>query len=81
VIYEVFNEPEKQSWEEVKSYAEEIVKTIRKNDADNIILVGCPEWDQRIDLVQKNPLKDKKYHVHRAFLCRNSWKMAARQNR
>jgi endoglucanase len=30
VIYEVFNEPEKQSWEEVKSYAEEIVKTIRK---------------------------------------------------
>ncbi len=67
VIYEVFNEPEKQSWEEVKSYAEDVIKTIRKNDPDNIILVGCPEWDQRIDLVQKNPIKGVKnlmYTVH-----------------
>ena len=58
VIYEIFNEPEKQSWDEVKIYAEDIIKTIRKNDPDNIILVGCPEWDQRIDLVQKDPIKN-----------------------
>nr|WP_314495896.1 cellulase family glycosylhydrolase [uncultured Chryseobacterium sp.] len=58
VIYEIFNEPEKQSWEEVKDYAEHIIKTIRKNDPDNIILVGCPEWDQRLDLVQKNPIRN-----------------------
>ncbi|WP_419869677.1 cellulase family glycosylhydrolase [Chryseobacterium sp. CT-SW4] len=67
VIYEIFNEPEKQSWEEVKKYAEEIIRVIRKNDPDNIILVGNPEWDQRIDLVQKNPIKGFKnimYTMH-----------------
>lgn len=58
IIYEIYNEPEHQSWEDVKQYSEEIIKVIRKNDPDNIILVGCPEWDQRIDLVQKNPIKN-----------------------
>ena len=67
VIYEIFNEPEKQTWEEVKKYSEEIISVIRNNDPDNIILAGCPEWDQRIDLVQKDPIKDVKnlmYTVH-----------------
>ena len=67
VIYEVFNEPNKESWPEVKSYAEDIIKTIRKNDPNNIILVGSPEWDQRIDLVQKDPITDASnimYTVH-----------------
>ncbi|WP_379963056.1 cellulase family glycosylhydrolase [Epilithonimonas sp. UC225_85] len=58
VIYEIFNEPEQQSWGEVKEYAEQMIKTIRKNDPDNLILVGCPEWDQRLDLVQKDPIKN-----------------------
>lgn len=76
VIYEVFNEPEKQSWEEVKSYAEDIIKTIRKNDPDNIILVGCPEWDQRIDLVQNNPIKNVTnvmYTVHFYAATHTQW--------
>ncbi|WP_292009527.1 cellulase family glycosylhydrolase [Chryseobacterium sp.] len=67
VIYEIFNEPEKQSWEEIKKYSEEIIRVIRKNDPDNIILVGNPEWDQRIDLVQKDPIKGVKnimYTMH-----------------
>ena len=67
IIYEIFNEPEYQSWADVKKYSEEIIKVIRKNDADNVILVGCPEWDQRIDLVQKDPIKGQKnlmYTMH-----------------
>ncbi|MGC4129103.1 MAG: cellulase family glycosylhydrolase [Bergeyella sp.] len=67
IIYEIFNEPEKQSWEDVKKYSEDIIKVIRKNDPDNVILVGCPEWDQRLDLVQKNPIKNAKnimYTMH-----------------
>lgn len=67
VIYEIFNEPDHESWEEVKKYSEEIIQVIRKNDPDNIILVGNPEWDQRIDLVQKDPIKNVSnimYTVH-----------------
>ncbi|MFM9988075.1 glycoside hydrolase family 5 protein [Flavobacterium sp.] len=58
VIYEIFNEPEHQTWEEVKSYSQDVIKAIRANDSDNIILVGNPSWDQDIHLVAENPLKD-----------------------
>lgn len=57
VIYEIFNEPDHESWPEVKKYSEEIIRVIRKNDPDNIILVGSPEWDQRLDLVQEDPIR------------------------
>jgi endoglucanase len=57
VIYEIFNEPERQSWLEVKAYSEEIIATIRKNDPDNIILVGSPSWDQDVHLAAENPIK------------------------
>jgi len=57
VIYEIFNEPDEESWKEVKAYSEEIIKVIRKNDPDNIILVGCPHWDQDIHLPAEDPIK------------------------
>lgn len=57
IIYEVFNEPDHETWWEVKNYAEEIIKIIRENDPDNIILVGCPHWDQDIDLPAEDPIR------------------------
>lgn len=57
VIYEVYNEPDYETWEEVKAYSEEVIKVIRANDPDNIILVGCPHWDQDIQLPAANPIK------------------------
>lgn len=58
VIYEIINEPDQESWEEVKAYSEEIIGTIRKNDPDNIILVGSPHWDQDVNLPADNPIKN-----------------------
>jgi endoglucanase len=57
VIYEIFNEPDDESWKDVKAYSEKLIKTIRSIDADNIILVGVPHWDQDIHLVAKDPIK------------------------
>jgi len=57
VIYEVFNEPDHETWPEVKAYSEEIIKVIRANDADNIILVGSPKWDQDVHLPAQDPIK------------------------
>lgn len=56
IIYEVFNEPDYESWWEVKTYSEEIIRVIRENDPNNIILVGCPHWDQDIDLPASEPI-------------------------
>ncbi len=57
VIYEIFNEPEYETWDSVKIYSNEIIAAIRKIDPNNIILVGCPHWDQDINLVADKPLK------------------------
>lgn len=56
VIYEIFNEPDQESWKEVKDYSVEIIKTIRAIDPDNIILVGSPHWDQDIHLAADDPI-------------------------
>jgi len=58
VIYEIYNEPDYESWDEVKAYSAEIISTIRTIDPDNLILVGCPHWDQDIHLVAADPLKN-----------------------
>ncbi|MBK0369095.1 glycoside hydrolase family 5 protein [Flavobacterium agrisoli] len=67
ILYEIFNEPDHETWPEVKRYSEEIIKVIRKNDSHNIILVGSPHWDQDIDLVADNPILNQKnimYTLH-----------------
>ncbi|WP_158639585.1 glycoside hydrolase family 5 protein [Arachidicoccus ginsenosidivorans] len=57
IIYEVFNEPDEESWPDVKAYAEKIIGVIRQYDPKNVILVGCPHWDQDINLPAKDPIK------------------------
>ncbi|MET0465087.1 MAG: glycoside hydrolase family 5 protein [Chitinophagaceae bacterium] len=57
VIYEIFNEPDEETWAEVKEYSMEIINVIREKDPDNIILVGSPHWDQDIHIVADDPLK------------------------
>lgn len=67
IIYEIFNEPDQESWQEVKAYAEKVIEAIRKYDTQNVILVGCPHWDQDIHLVADSPLtgfKNIMYTVH-----------------
>ncbi len=68
VIYEIFNEPEQdETWPQVKEYATAVIAAIRQHDPDNLVVVGSPEWDQRIDLVQGDPLEGQSnvvYSVH-----------------
>ncbi len=68
VIYEICNEPNGgTTWESVKSYAEEVIPVIRKNDKDALIIVGTPNWSQDVDIASQNPIKDQEnilYAVH-----------------
>lgn len=56
VIYEIFNEPDHEAWPEVKAYSEAVIKAIRANDPDNIILVGSPHWSQDVHLAAADPI-------------------------
>lgn len=67
VIYELYNEPDYETWDEVKAYETELISVIRKIDPDNVILAGCPHWDQDINLVARSPLtsvSNLMYTVH-----------------
>lgn len=58
VIYEICNEPcNGTTWSDIKSYASEIIPTIRGYDADAVILVGTPNWSQYVDEAAADPIQ------------------------
>ena len=77
VIYEIMNEPEKdETWPQVKAYATAVLSAIRRHDPDNVVIVGSPEWDQRIDLVAADPLEGQvsvMYSVHFYAATHGQW--------
>ena len=57
VIYELYNEPVNDSWAELKAYAEELIPIIDSiSTVHPLILMGCPHWDQDINLPAEDPL-------------------------
>ena len=59
VIYELCNEPNGGTdWATIKSYATSVIKTIRANDKDAVIIVGTPTWSQEVDKAAASPIKD-----------------------
>lgn len=67
VIYEICNEPNgKVTWKNIKSYADYVIPEIRKNDPDNIIIVGTDTWSQGVGTAADDPIKDKNvmYALH-----------------
>lgn len=55
IIYEICNEPNNTSWSEIKLYATDVIKTIRNNTKDSIIIVGTNTWDQDV----LDPINDR----------------------
>jgi endoglucanase len=67
IIYELFNEPDYETWPEVKKYSTELITTIRAIDSNNVILVGSPHWDQDVNLPAEDPItgfKNLMYSLH-----------------
>jgi endoglucanase len=56
VIYEIWNEPERVGWDTVKNYAVQVINRIRKYDANNLVIVGSPHWDQDVDIAADNAI-------------------------
>lgn len=67
IIYEIYNEPIEDAWEQLKEYSIEVIDTIRQYDAHNVILVGNPHWDQDVHLCADSPIEDREnimYTLH-----------------
>lgn len=65
VIFEVYNEPTNYTWKAVKEYAETVIAEIRKY-SDNLIIVGSPQWSQKVESAANNPIDDENvaYTLH-----------------
>uniref|UniRef100_A0AB39A370 Endoglucanase Z2 n=1 Tax=Glenea cantor TaxID=983541 RepID=A0AB39A370_9CUCU len=60
IMYETFNEPTTQAWSStLKPYHEAVIKAIRANDPDNVIIVGTGQWSQRVDEAAEDPISDQ----------------------
>ena len=68
VIYEICNEPNgNTTWNnDIKPYADEVIKVIRENSKYSIIIVGTPTWYQDILDPINNKIDDKNvmYALH-----------------
>ncbi len=78
VIYELYNEPlADPSWsQDLKPYAEKVLKEIRKHDTDNLVIMGTRQWSQKVSEVIADPITDPNIayalhfyaHTHRQWL-------------
>lgn len=78
VIYEICNEPNGCSWKEIKSYATDIIKTIRKYDKKAVIIVGTPTWSQlgtdgTSNEVADSPIKGYKNIMYSLHFYASEW--------
>lgn len=76
IIYELYNEPINDSWEDLSKYAKTVIDEIRKYDSDNVILMGCPHWDQDIEKPQAAPIQgvsNVMYTVHFYAATHKQW--------
>ena len=66
VIYEIYNEPTGIDWPGIKAYAQPVIDAIRAVDPDNLIIVGTPEFSQRVDQAAADPIDDNNvaYTLH-----------------
>ena len=66
VIFEIWNEPTTQTWATIKSYATNVVSTIRGEGADNIIIIGSRDYSKRVDEAAASPVSGTNlaYSVH-----------------
>ena len=62
VIFELFNEPKGQTWEQIRDYANQIIPVIRKY-SDNLIVVGNPNYSQMPNSAIGNEVEDPKHNV------------------
>lgn len=56
VLFEIYNEPVNVQWSQIKSYAQDVIGAIRGAGANNVVIVGTPNWSQDVDAAANDPI-------------------------
>lgn len=58
ILYEICNEPNgATSWDEIRSYAVDVIDRIRSYAPNSIVIVGTPTWSQDVDIASQSPIE------------------------
>jgi endoglucanase len=69
IIYEIFTEPDNETWPELKAYYAQLISAIRTIDANNIILVSAPYLTQNIREAADDPIKSFSNIMYTVHFC------------
>ena len=58
ILYEICNEPNGVMWDDIYSYAEQVIPVIRNHAPNAVILVGTPNYSYTLGPVFDRPLED-----------------------
>ena len=67
IMYELWNEPVRESWEVIKAYHEAVIAKIRLIDPQSIIICGSRNWDQQCAEASQSPITSSTniaYSIH-----------------
>ena len=57
ILYEICNEPNGDTtWEDIVTYAQEVIPLIRENAPDSVIIVGTPKYSSNLSEAEEQPL-------------------------
>lgn len=56
VIYEIWNEPTIDTWSPIKTYADQVIPSIRGNSPAALVIVGTPKYSSMVDAALADPL-------------------------
>ncbi|MBX9850904.1 MAG: glycoside hydrolase family 5 protein [Cytophagaceae bacterium] len=77
VLYEIYNEPlQETSWsDDIKPYADTVIKAIREYDPDNIVIVGTRQWSQLVHEASLDKISDPNtaYTLHFYAATHKDW--------
>lgn len=58
LLYEICSEPTNVEWDEIKKMSTDMIKSLRDEHVNNIILVGTPNWSTDVDIAAEDPITD-----------------------
>ena len=67
VLYEICSEPGIIPWNTIKEYADSLLPSIADNDPNAVVIVGTPQWNQKLTEASLNPITHNSLQIMYAF--------------
>ena len=67
MLYEICSEPGVIPWNSIKEYADSLLPSIANNDPNAVVIVGTPQWNQKLTEASLNPITHNSLQIMYAF--------------